>query len=93
LAKIGWHCLLIVPDFGPRASLSCCLTEAELEPTYTDMIVECDGCSICLDKCPAGALAKPQAGEQYVINKFACSSFRNASGGCTECMRICPEGR
>ncbi len=93
LGKIGWHSLLITPGFGPRVRLSCCLTEAVLEPTNTNMIVECDSCGICLDNCPAGALAKPQASEQYTINKFACSSFRNASGGCVECMRLCPAGR
>jgi len=93
LGKIGWHSLLITSDFGPRVRLSCCLTEAVLEPTITNTIVECDGCGICLDNCPAGALAEPQAGELYAMNKFACSSFRTASGGCAECMRICPAGR
>jgi len=93
LGKIGWHSLLITPDFGPRVRLSCCLTEAALEPTNTSMTVECDNCVICLNNCPARALAEPQAGEQYVINKFACSSFYNASGGCAECMRLCPQGR
>jgi len=93
LGKMGWHSLLITPDFGPRVRLSCCLTEAELEPTKTESTLQCESCGICLDNCPAGALAKPQAGELYTINKFACCSFRNASGGCAECMRVCPEGR
>lgn len=93
LGKIGWHSLLITPGFGARVRLSCCLTEAALEPIKTNMTVECDSCGICLDICPAKALAEPQAGELYTINKFACSSFRNASGGCSECMRICPVGR
>lgn len=92
LGKIGWHSLLITPSFGPRVRLACCLTEAEFEPTYTKMTIECDNCGICLENCPAGALAKPQDGELYSINKFACSSFRNASGGCYECMRLCPLG-
>ena len=93
LGKIGWHSLLITPDFGPRVRLSCCLTEATLEPTNTSMTVECDNCVICLNNCPARALTEPQAGEQYAINKFACSSFYNAAGGCAECMRLCPRGR
>lgn len=94
LGKIGWHSLLITLGFGPRVRLSCCLSEAELEPTTTvNEAFECDSCRICLRNCPAGALVKPQAGEQYAINKFACSSFRNASGGCAECMRLCPAGR
>ena len=94
LGKIGWHSLLITPGFGPRVRLSCCLTEAELEPTTAvNETFDCDSCRICLGNCPAGALAKPRVGKQYAINKFACSSFRNASGGCAECMRICPAGR
>jgi len=92
LGKLGWHSLLITPDFGSRVRLSCCLSEAELEPTNADITIECDSCGICLDCCPAGALTKPQSGEQYSINKFACNSFRNASGGCSECMRLCPMG-
>ncbi len=92
LGKIGWHSLLITPGFGPRVRLSCCLTEAALEPTSTNMTIQCESCGICLENCPAGALAKPQASEQYAINKFACSSFRTASGGCAECMRVCPAG-
>ncbi len=94
LGKIGWHGLLITPGFGPRVRLSCCLTEAELEPTTTvNETVDCNSCRICLRSCPAGALAKPRGGKQYAINKFACCCFRNASGGCAECMRVCPIGR
>jgi epoxyqueuosine reductase QueG len=92
LGKIGWHSLLITRDFGPRVRLSCCLTEAVLEPTNAEMAVECDSCGICVENCPAEALTIPQDGELYAINKFACSSFRNASGGCSECMRLCPMG-
>ncbi len=93
LGKLGWHSLLITPDFGPRVRLSCCLTEVELEPTNTETSVECDGCGICLESCPACALTEPQANEQYAINKFACRAFRNAAGDCCECMRVCPIGR
>ena len=94
LGNIGWHSLLITPDFGPRVRLSCCLTEAALGPTTAvDKTLECDSCQICLNKCPAGALSEPQADEQYAINKFACTTFLNASGGCAECMRFCPVGR
>ena len=94
LGKIGWHSLLITPDFGSRVRLSCCLTEAELEPTAAvSKPLICGSCRICLDNCPAGALSEPQAGGQYVINKFACTTFLNASGGCAECMRLCPASR
>jgi len=92
LGYIGRSSLLITPKFGPRVRLSCCLTEAILEPKKVAMTRVCSGCEVCINKCPASALSSPQAEELYVINKFACSSFRNASGGCTECMRLCPAG-
>jgi epoxyqueuosine reductase len=91
LGKIGWHSLLIAPGFGPRVRLSACLTDAELEPTTRpDMRFKCDSCRRCLEICPAGAIAEPQPGEQYAINKFACSAFITASFACSECMRVCP---
>ena len=93
LGKIGWHSLLITPDFGPRVRLAACLTEAELEPTNSQFTIQCESCGICLDSCPAGALTILQSDQQYAINKFACCTYYGASGGCSECMRVCPEGR
>ncbi|MFC2066921.1 hypothetical protein ACFLUO_07765 [Chloroflexota bacterium] len=92
LGYIGRSSLLITPDFGSRVRLSTCLTEAVLKPKKIEVADVCSSCNICIDNCPAGALSEPQAGEPYVINKFACSSFRSASGGCSECMRLCPAG-
>jgi len=93
LGRIGWHSLLITPDFGPRVRLACCLTEAELEPTSLEYDTECAGCGICLEICPAKAFHEPETGEQYAINKYACCAYRGAAGGCSECMKLCPRGR
>ena len=93
LGYIGRSSLLITPDFGPRVRLSCCLTEAILEPVKTAIVDVCQSCDICITNCPAKALNKPPEEESYIINKFACASFRNASGGCSECMRLCPASR
>lgn len=90
LGYIGRSSLLITTDFGPRARLSCCLTEALLEPTKADIVSVCQHCKVCISKCPAGAINMSEGKEAYSINKFACSAFRNASGGCSECMRLCP---
>ena len=92
LGYIGRSSLLITPDFGPRVRLACCLTEAMFEPKEVTMSSSCSGCDVCINGCPANALSSPQAEEPYVINKFACSSFRNAAGGCSECVRLCPAG-
>ncbi len=90
LGYIGRSSLLITPDFGPRVRLSCCLTEALLEPTRADVVDVCQRCKVCIKKCPAGAIEIPLAEEPYIIDKFACATFMGASGGCSECMRLCP---
>jgi epoxyqueuosine reductase len=93
LGKIGWHSLLITPEFGPRVRLACCLTEATVEPTGIGFDVECASCGICLERCPAKAISQPEVGQPYAINKYACCSFLGAAGGCSECMKLCPRGR
>jgi len=93
LGYIGRSSLLITPEFGPRVRFACCLTEAELVPTNGKVKdTECLSCSICIDNCPSGALTHPEAEEPCAINRFACSSFLNAAGGCAECLRLCPAG-
>ena len=93
LGKMGWHSLLITPEFGSKTRLACCLTEAELEPTRADFNNECASCGICLEICPAKALLEPETSQPYAINKYACCSFYSAAGGCSECMKLCPRGR
>ena len=93
LGYLGRSSLLLTPNFGPRVRLSCCLTEALLKPTKADIVNVCQHCKACINNCPAGAISTPQAEEPYIFNKFACNTYRSASGGCAECMRVCPAGR
>lgn len=90
LGRIGMSSLLITQSFGPRVRLAICLTEAVLEPDA--MIDEqiCRFCNVCIGKCPAHALERPENNEVYAINKFACRTYGDASGGCSECLRACP---
>ena len=90
LGRIGMSSVLITEKYGPRVRLALCLTEAVLEPN--DVIKEqiCRYCNICVGKCPAHALERPDKEEVYSINKFACRTYSDASGGCSECIRVCP---
>jgi epoxyqueuosine reductase len=90
LGRIGMSSLLITEKYGPRIRLAMCLTEALLEPTPYIKDHICRYCNVCVLKCPAHALEKPKTGEAYAINKFACGQYVEASGGCSECMRVCP---
>jgi epoxyqueuosine reductase QueG len=90
LGTIGMSSLLVTQKFGPRVNLALCLTEAVLEP---DAVIDdniCRFCNVCVGKCPAHALERPENGEPYAINKFACRTYIDAAGGCSECMRACP---
>ena len=89
LGRIGMSSLLVTHRFGPRVRLSLCLTEASLQSTAYDDPHACRFCNICVFKCPAHALDLPNNNEPYVINKFACQAYLNATGGCSECMRQC----
>ncbi len=93
LGMMGWHSLLVTPQFGPRIRLACVLTQAELPPSGKRGDDLCDGCGKCTQACPAHAIEEPKTGEPYAINKFACSVFRTGAGSCSECMRVCPAGR
>ena len=90
LGRIGMSSLLITEKFGPRVRLAMCLTEAVLEPTPFLENHICRYCNVCVLKCPAKALDRPKTGDAYAINKFACREYTEASGGCSECMRVCP---
>jgi epoxyqueuosine reductase len=93
LGTIGRHSLLVTPQFGPRVRLGCLLTGADLKPSPRIKDGLCEECNNCIAVCPSKALSLPSGDEPYAINKYACSVYRGAAGPCSECMRICPQGR
>jgi len=93
LGRLGWHSLLITPQFGPRLRLGVCLTGVELGSSpECGVTFNCERCRRCIEMCPAGAIREPSPDEPYRIDKFACNGYREAAGGCSECMRVCPPG-
>jgi epoxyqueuosine reductase QueG len=93
LGQLGYNGLVLVEQFGPRISLSVCLTEAVLDSWGKASERYCRDCNICIAKCPANALDYPAKGEDYSINKYACSTYLTESGGCWECVKQCPVAR
>ena len=90
LGNIGMSSLFMTEKYGPRVQLTVCLTEAALESTAGVAQKNCRYCNICVGKCPAKALGRPNPGEAYIINKYACRNYVESAGGCSECMRVCP---
>jgi epoxyqueuosine reductase QueG len=92
---IGWHSLLITPEYGPRVRLACVLTNAHsAAPAAQNMESPCSECGgVCIRACPAKAIGEPQEGETYHINKYACCAYYRASVRCGLCLKVCPSGR
>jgi len=92
---LGWNSLLLTPDYGARVRLAAVLTNAPFTGsaplTMENPCIKCGGA--CVRICPVKAITRPENGEDYRIDRYACSSYSNASGMCAECLRVCPAGR
>jgi len=92
LGRIGKNTLLTTPEYGNMVWLSVVLTDAALEPDPMLPGSPCpDGCTLCIDNCPARALGDPE------MNQGACfaHAFHTEPGEefvfkCHRCRSICP---
>ncbi len=95
LGTTGWHSMLLTPEFGARVRLACAITDAPLPATAPgEKYYPCPECGgACIKICPVKAIRKPEGKEESVVDKFACSNYLNAAGGCSQCLKVCPAGR
>jgi len=92
LGRIGKNALLVTPEYGNMVWLSAVLTDAQLEPDAILPGSPCpEGCSLCIDHCPAKALGDP------AMDQGACAAhaFRSEPGEeftirCHMCRSVCP---
>jgi len=92
LGRIGKNTLLITPEYGNMVWLCAVLTDAELAPDAMLPGSPCpDGCTLCIDNCPANALGDPE------MNQGACAAhaFHTEPGDnfvfkCHACRSVCP---
>jgi len=97
IGPIGKNNLIISDEFGSQIRLRALVTDAPLE--FGDPIYEskyCEGCSKCVDACPANALTDSK------YNKEACLSYnlenlrklsKNTVIWCNICIESCPIGK
>ena len=95
LGVLGWHSMLITSGLGSRLRMCCVITNAPLESTFIEEIehpcIKCGGA--CIKICPASAIKRPEEGQEYSIDKYACFAYCSAAEGCSECMKACPAGK
>lgn len=103
-AGVGWYgknSMIIVPGHGSWVMLGEIVLDVELQPDLP-LARDCGRCSICIDRCPTGAIVEP-----YRIDTPRCISFltieergpipialRASMGnwvfGCDVCQDVCP---
>ena len=103
-AGTGWygkHSCIIVPGAGSWVMLGEFFVDVSIEPDQP-LQRSCGSCSICLDRCPTGAIVAP-----YTVDSPRCISFQtieqrglipvelrarmgNWVFGCDICQDVCP---
>lgn len=100
LGELGLNNLFMTPDMGPRVRLTAFITTAPLEPDpmYMEPICLGEGCSLCLEACPAKAFGEAYdlelAGKKMRLARFDKAKCANRSEYCQgTCVRVCPVGK
>lgn len=106
LGWIGKSCLLVTPEYGGAIRLSSLVTNAPLPVSAPVTESRCGECSICVDRCPAGALTGKlwQAGmaREELFRREICKQtqedrMERATGIradlCGMCFAVCPYTR
>jgi len=102
-AGLGWqgkNCSIIHPEYGSWIFIGGIMTNLELDKD-PPLENKCGDCTLCLDKCPTGALE-----EKYVLNAEKCLGQVTLSKGylsiaerkkigtrvwgCDTCQNVCP---
>lgn len=101
LGAFGKSQLLIHPEWGPWVWLRGVVTDARLARDAPIPFSPCDGCRLCVEACPAGALSESGfdrescerfGGEMETPSRTVLRLSPFGQIGCEECMRACPIG-
>lgn len=92
-AGLGWQgrsLLIVNPQHGPIHRWIAILTNKKLDKE-TPIPNQCNDCSLCVDKCPHGALTLVEFNDhpehrEDVLNIGLCKG----DDGCTICIQVCP---
>lgn len=91
LGRIGKNTLLINDSLGSMLWLSAVLTDGDLACDALASYEACpQGCHLCVDKCPAGALGMEKMNQIACLNHAFVRQDGKLSIRCWECRKVCP---
>jgi len=92
-AGLGWQgrsLLIVSPEYGPIHRWIAVLTDMELQGG-TPIPNQCGSCSLCVQKCPAGALILADFDDHPVRREDVLDiGLCKGDNGCTVCLTVCP---
>jgi epoxyqueuosine reductase QueG len=98
LGTVGYHHMLLTPEYGPRVRFVSVLTTLKLtgSPLITDGL--CSRCMLCATRCPTQALAIEKGRTIAEMDKRACALYHvqlceELRFPCGVCAKVCPTGR
>ncbi|MHA1907182.1 MAG: 4Fe-4S binding protein [Candidatus Thorarchaeota archaeon] len=92
LGVFGKNNLLLTPDFGPNIRLRALVTDVQFDPDPIDNEDRCKDCTLCIQACPADALAQVYDKEKCL--RYCESHLEHFTGvavlWCIRCIEACP---
>jgi len=92
-AGLGWQgrsLLIISPQYGPIHRLIAVATNLVLDPGHR-MAGRCGRCTLCIKKCPAGALTLQYFDDRPVRREDVLDITKcKGDDGCLVCLEVCP---
>ncbi len=87
LCTISYNRIAFSKEFGSRQRFHMIITDAELEGTPLLDASVCNGCHICADACPLGAISKTETeeiticGKTFTVGKIDYNKCKNCQNG------------
>ncbi len=91
LGTLGKSTLLLSRDYGNRLIIGAVLSDLDLESDPYAQSICVDGCRLCIESCPSGALDGTRAEQKKCrLNTYGITARGFDTVDCNTCRTVCP---